>query len=299
MFIILNIQRVIIRAKCNKAPGFDEIPVDVLKNPTACSYLLSLFNVCFSVGKIPQEWSKCILNPIPKSSSLNKNDPLSYRGIALAPASYKLFCALVNNRLTKWAEDNNIIADEQNGFRAGRSTIDHISSLTNILETRKLKRKQTFVAFIDFKKAYDSINRNLLWSKLEDLGIAGNILNVIKVIYKDVQYCIRLNGLHTDWFSVGTGLKQGCLLSPLLFNLFINNLVDAIKSLNVGVDIDGEKAGILLYADDLVLMAETEPELQLMLDTLNIWCRNNKSRVNQEKSKNYPLQNTLYTQIII
>ena len=117
------------------------------------------------------------------------------------------------------------------------------------------------------------------------MGIAGNILNVIKVIYKDVQYCIRLNGLHTDWFSVGTGLKQGCLLSPLLFNLFINNLVDAIKSLNVGVDIDGEKTGILLYADDLVLMAETEPELQLMLDTLSIWCRNNKIRVNQEKSK--------------
>ena len=122
-------------------------------------------------------------------------DPLSYRGIALAPASYKLFCALINNRLTKWTESNNILADEQNGFRSGRSTIDHISSLTNIIETRKLKRKQTFTAFIDFKKAYDSINRNLLWSKLEDLGLAGNILNVIKVIYMDVQYCIRLNGL--------------------------------------------------------------------------------------------------------
>ena len=61
---------------------------------------------------------------------------------------------------------------------------------------------------MDFKKAYDSINRTLLWSKLEDLDISGNILNVIKVIHKDVQYCIRLNELHTDRYSVGTGLKQ-------------------------------------------------------------------------------------------
>ena len=110
------------------------------------------------------------------SSNLNKNEPLSYRGIALASSSYKLFCALINTRLTKWAEGNDILADEQNGFRSGRSTIDHVSSLTYIIKPLKLKREQTFVAFIDFKKAYDSINRSLLWSKLEDLGIAGNIL---------------------------------------------------------------------------------------------------------------------------
>ena len=93
------------------------------------------------MGKVPQEWSKCVLNSIPNSSNLNKNDPLSYRGIALAPSSYKLFCALINNRLPKWAESNDILADEQNGFRTGRSTIDHISTLTNIIETRFCSNK--------------------------------------------------------------------------------------------------------------------------------------------------------------
>ena len=88
------------------------------------------------------------------------------------------------------------------------------------------------------------------------MGLAGKIVNVIKVIYKYVRYCIPLNGLHTDWFNVSTGLKQGCLLSHLLFNLLIDNLFHAIKSLNVGVDIDGEKVRIFLYADDLVLIAE-------------------------------------------
>ena len=75
---------------------FDEIPVNVLKNNSACFFLLRLFTGCFSVGKVPNEWPKCVLSPIPKPSSLNKTYPLSYRGIALVPASYKLCCALIN-----------------------------------------------------------------------------------------------------------------------------------------------------------------------------------------------------------
>ena len=108
-----------------------------------------------------QLWSKCVFNPIPKSSNLNENDPLVYRGITFAFSSYKLFCALINNRLIKWAEGNDILADEQNGFCSGKSTTDHVSSLTNIIETRKLKRKQTFTAFIDFKMAYRRFHQQL------------------------------------------------------------------------------------------------------------------------------------------
>ena len=149
---------------------------------------------------------------------------------------------------------------------------------------RKLKRKQTFVAFIDFRKAYDSIDRSLLWLKLEDLGIGGNILNVIKSMYNDVEYCVRLNGINTEWFKVMNGLKQGCMLSPLLFNLFINNLVETINNLGLGVDIGQEKVSILLYADDLVLIAETETDLQILLDTLSGWCTRNRIMVNEAKS---------------
>ena len=84
------------------------------------------------------QWSQLnglnVYYPIPKYLSLNKIDPLSYRGTALAPASYKLFCGLINNRLTKWVEENNILADEQNVSCARRSTIDHVSTLTTIIE---------------------------------------------------------------------------------------------------------------------------------------------------------------------
>ena len=160
-------------AGSNKAPGHDDIITEVLKNDTSTYFLLSLFNVCLQTGKVPKQWSKCVLNPIPKTSTSDKRDLMSYRGIALASASYKLFCGILNKRLVNWTETNEILSDEQNGFRKGRSTIAHISSLTNIIETRKLKRKQTFAAFTDFRKAYDSSSRSLLWLKLEDLGIGG------------------------------------------------------------------------------------------------------------------------------
>ena len=143
--VITNIEfmKVLNNAKCNKALGYDSISIDVLKNESAIQFLLILFNTCLQTGKVQSQWSKYVLNPIPKYSTVDKRDALSYRGIALAPASYKLFCSILNNRLIKWAKTINILADEQNGFRNDRSTVDQISSLVFVTETRKLKRKQT------------------------------------------------------------------------------------------------------------------------------------------------------------
>ncbi|CAG2218387.1 unnamed protein product [Mytilus edulis] len=186
-------------------------------------------------------WSKGIITPIPKCSTADTRDPLSYRGITLAPCSYKLFCSILNNRLVSWLETKNILHDEQNGFRGGRSTIDHLSTLTSIIETRKLRKLSTFAVFVDFKKAYDTVNRNLLFNDLNDLGISKHFLCVIKAIYSQVECAIKLNGHMTEWFSVNSGLKQGCVLSPILFNIFINSLVTNIKALDIGIDIDGEK----------------------------------------------------------
>jgi len=105
-----------------------------------------------------------------------------------------------------------LMHDEQNGFRRNRNTIDHLSSITNIIETRKLRKLSTFAAFVDFKKAYDSVNRALLFDKLEELGISSKMIRALRSLYNNVQSCIKLNGNLTDWFSVNTGLKQGCII---------------------------------------------------------------------------------------
>ena len=225
-----------------------------------------------------------IINPIPKSSSTDPKDPLSYRGIALASAMYKIYCNVLNSRLSKWVEENDKLVDEQNGFRKKRSTTDHILSLCNIIETRKKMKKSTFCAFIDFKKAYDSINRNILWQRLRDSGIGGRMLIAIKALYNSVSSCVRVNYFTTDWFDVKVGLRQGCILSPILFNLYINDLALYLKSLNTGINVGQEKVCILLYADDIVLLADSAKDLQTLLNAVKDWCLENHMAINCSKS---------------
>jgi len=273
------------RMKNKKAVGEDGLPVEVIRNPNVLFYFYKLINQIFTSFKVPVLWTKGIIQPIPKSSTCDKRDPMAYRGITISSSVYKLYCSVLNERLSTWAEESNLLVDEQNGFRKGRSTIDHLSSLTNIIDTRKKKRKATFCAFIDFKKAYDSIDRSILWSRLEDIGIRGRMLKALTSIYKNVSCCVRVNGWKTDWFSVNCGVKQGCLLSPLLFNLFINDLALTLKGLGVGVHIDDDVIPLLMYADDIVLLAESESDLQLLLDCTGAWCERNKLQINQTKSK--------------
>ena len=165
---------------------------------------------------------------------------------------YKIYCSILNYRLSSWIESNNILCDEPNGFRSGRCTIDHVGSLTSIIETWIKKKSDTFVAFIDFSKAYDRINRELLWYKLARLGISDQFIEVLKSSYHNVQCTTRINDFATEWFDVSVGLKQGCILSPVLFNAFMDDLVQLIRDKQKGVTYGDLNVPILLYADDLL-----------------------------------------------
>ena len=154
---------------------------------------------------------------------------------------------MLNNRLTKWVEHNDILCDEQAGFRSGRCTTDHLGNVSYLVETRMKKRLQTFSTFVDFSKAYDRVNRSLLWEKLHSLGIRGPMLRALKSLYRSVQCSVRVNGIDSERFNVTTGLRQGCILSPLLFNLLSNDIIQE-------------------------LISDPEVKLQQMLHRLNLWC---------------------------
>lgn len=270
-------------AKQGKATGVDELPVEIFKNDNIVNTLCLLFNKCFGLGFIPSSWRKGIIHPVPKGS--DSRNPLNYRGITLASCVYKLYCSVLNRRIVKWVEDNNILCDEQIGFRKDRNCLDHISSVYLICDTRLKLKQNTFVAFIDFSKAYDHINRDLLWRKLYEYGIHGTFYNALLSLYNNVESCVRINGLYTDYFNIQSGVKQGCLLSPVLFNLYINDLCQEMKTLNKGVTINNEVVNILLYADDAVLIAESESDLQIMINALSKWCSKWEMKLNVEKSK--------------
>ena len=166
------------RAKLRKAAGFDSISSEVLRFDICIELLHKIISYCFKSGEIPTEWTKGIINPIPKSDTQDARNPLSYRGISLLSVPYKIYADILNQRLTKWLEENKLLVEEQNGFRKKRNCVEHIYTLYSIENNRKLSKQSTYVCFIDFKKAFDTVNRDLLWYKLMRIGITGRILDI-------------------------------------------------------------------------------------------------------------------------
>ena len=185
----------------------------------------------------------------------------------------------------KWLEQNKILVDEQNGFRQKRSCLEHIYSLYTIINNRKLSRQSTYAGFVDFRKAFDMVQRDFLWYKLMKTGINGRILEAIQSLYANVQSTVKVNHLFSPWFLVSNGVRQGCKISPTLFSVYISNLAQEINGLNCGINVDDNMVSTLLYADDIIFIAPTAENLQKMFDKLNIWSRKLRLTVNLKKTK--------------
>ena len=156
-------------AKLGKAFLF--VPNEALKNDTAKKMLHKLFNVCFKSGFSPQDWLKSELKPLFKGGDKNPRNPLDHRPICIMSCIAKIYSCVLNVMIQKHLDSNNLLSDTQNGFRAGRSCIDHIFSLVTILRNRKFVGKETFLCFVDFRRAFDSVNHILLFNVLSSFGV--------------------------------------------------------------------------------------------------------------------------------
>ncbi|KAL7374830.1 hypothetical protein ABVT39_007749 [Epinephelus coioides] len=241
---LMEVQDAIDRAKVKKAVGVEELSNEVLKSPNLLTVLHPLFQTCFNTGITPSMWDKAIIIPIPKSVTADPRVPLNYRDISLLSTVYKLYSGVLNKRLTDYLEFNNGLVDEQNGFRKERACIDHIF-ISSVIRARLEEGKNTFVCFVDFKKAFDWIHRDLLEYKLLCSGIHGKFYNAIKALYKAPVACIQLNDRRTGWFPTTYGVKQGDVLSPTLFALYVNDLAQEIKQENLGISIGNINLSIL------------------------------------------------------
>ena len=278
-----EVRKAVYEAKLRKASGIDGIPAEVLRNETCIDLLFKIVSYAFANGKVPSEWSKGIIKPLPKGD--DTRNPLNYRPITIISIPCKIYANILNKRLLLWLEENGLIADEQNGFRKNRSCQDHVYALYSLIHNRKLRKKETYTCFVDCRKAFDTVNRDCLWFKLMSLGIHGKILQAIQSLYVNVSCAVKVNEHFTDFFPAQQGLKQGCGLSPALFSIYINDLAAEINALHCGIKFDNNEVSILLYADDVVLIAESADDLQNMLNTLNNWCNKWRLAVNESKTK--------------
>ena len=274
--------------KNGKASGIDLISYEMLKciiayNP---NILLKVFNSVLQHNLTVPDWFVSIIAPIHKKGP--KMDPNNYRGISLISCLYKLLTAILQKRLEKYCKENNILPENALGFVSGNRTSDAHLILHYITQNYCHKNnKHIYSCFVDFSKAFDCIPRDVLFQRLIEKGITGKVFNLIKNIYMHEKCQIKIGGMLSDPFDANQGVRQGCILSPILFNIFISDLPNILN----GAENDPVKIGILktlsciLWADDLVMLSETKEGLTKMINKLSAFASENGLKINADKTK--------------
>ena len=284
-----EVKKAIDKLKLGKSCGLDDVTAEMLKCGGKCvlDFMVHLFNAIFSSGTYPKEWSKAIIVPIHKKGDRENTD--NYRGISLLSIISKCYTAILNTRLYDWLEDGSMISDSQAGFRKGFSTVDQIFNLyAAVQKCQQKKGRKLYVAFVDFRKAFDSVRHDKLLECLKVQGVKGKFLCSLKSMYQSLLSCVRANCELTEFFDCPVGVRQGCVLSPTLFSVFINQLanhVDANGRHGVQMLPGLMELFILLFADDVALLSTSIIGLQNQLDVLSNCCTNMKLAVNINKTK--------------
>lgn len=269
----------------HKAPGNDRIPTEVLRFGDLASFLSPFFSLCLRWKKTPSAWKEAIVVPVPKKGTANVPD--NYRGISLISCVCKLYCRILNARLAKILEPQ--IAEEQGGFRPGRGCDDQIFTLSEVIKRYYTQRKSLYLVFVDFEKAYDRVWRDALWAKLHNLYVPTDTIAVLQELYSRCSNRVRVGDCVSEPFETTLGLKQGCVMSPLLFNAYINDLALKLRTSH-GVPIGpNRRLTSLFFADDLVIVAESLADCQRSLQTLESFCASWRMRVNVSKTEVMPV----------
>ena len=252
--------------KQGKAAGWDRLVNELFKHggEGIGKATAKLCEEMFRLERIPRAWARGLIFPLYKDGDARV--PENYRGITLLSVVGKIYTTVLNKRVTSWCEKFGVLSEEQAGFRPGRSTVDHILSVAEVLRLRRKQRKQTHCCFLDIKKAYDTVHRDGLWKRLIEVGIRGKMWRVLKNVYDIVESCVLVGKEQTEWFSVEAGVRQGCILSPILFAVFIDGLARALRKVRVESILDNVKLNFLLFADDIVLLAKSKQDLQKLLN---------------------------------
>ena len=226
----LEIKQAIKGLKNNKACADDAIRNEFIKasETVFMQIYVRLFNIVLNTCHVPEVWTKGFIVPIFKKKGSREN-PDNYRGITILSCMGKLFTTILNTRINDFLESYGILGEEQAGFRKTYGTNDHLFNLKCLVDLFLFKKKKLFCAFIDYKKAFDSVDRAALWHKLLRSSIDGKIFTLIRNMYAQTKSCIKFDGCNSEFFISGVGVRQGENLSPILFSQFLNDINDFLS----------------------------------------------------------------------
>jgi hypothetical protein len=290
-----EIFKAIRKLRMGSAPGEDGTLVDILKTAadavnnsklrgenTVVDALVLLFNFVFESEVWPERWGDGLIVPLHKHDS--RLDPGNYRPITLLAVVGKLFGSVVNARLQIFSEATGSISDEQGGFRRNRSTSDQIFILREVLASRKERDLPTYATYIDARKAYDTVWREQAYVRIHDSGVKGKAWRMLQAMHSNLTRKVMHPLGITDSYRVDRGVAQGAVESPWVYSNFIDALAAELRAAGFGIWVAGRLLPILMYADDMVMLAKTQAELKKMNAIATAFAFRNRFEFNGEKS---------------
>jgi exonuclease III len=268
-----------------RAPGFHGYPSELLRaaqpdrlpgeppEPHILAPVLTrVLDLAFQTGVFPSEFNQSLVTPVFKKG--DAGDPNNYRPIAVGEPIARLYAHILGERLISFTEQFGLRAPTQAGFRPGLSTVHNLFTLQHFVD-KATPKEPLYCCFLDLQGAYDTVPRDALWEALRRLGIRGQMLGALQSLYTDSTVRMKVQGRTGVPLPSQTGLKQGCPLSPTLFGLFVDGLFHYLDTHcpDDGVLLgSGLRIRILGYADDFVLLSNSQAGLQRLIDRAHGWC---------------------------
>ena len=272
------------KLKTNKAAGNDNIPPELFIHGQheLLPHLQRLLSLIWKEEKIPNDWKTAVIVPIHKKDDKAKCS--NYRGISLLNIAFKILEAILKNRLEP-AYDT-VARDNQAGFKKKRGCRDQIFAIRQIVEQKHEYNRQTVLVFIDFKAAFDSVNRETIWCILESHGLPSKILQILRAMYTETFSTVRVYNSLSNPFAIVSGVRQGSILAPFLFNLVIDwALLEATENQPLGIALDDMVITDLDFADDICLLEDNIKDAQTLLDLVTRAAAKGRLEINTSKTK--------------
>lgn len=258
-----------LRSLSNSAPGSDKVEYRHLRSvDPKCTILANIFNRCLTESDVPSNWKTSSTILIHKKG--DAGDVSNFRPIALMSCIYKLLMSIIANRLVTYSIDNNLLSDVQKSARPSEGCYEHTFILQSLVLDAKRLGEDLFLSWLDLKNAFGSVPHDVIQITLHHLGVPEGIVDLIKNIYTNASTEVNTpSGTTPPTIPLLAGVKQGCPLSPIIFNLCIEVILRSVIAKgqsNSPVKHHGQLISVMAYADDLVLIAKDDWLLQQLLD---------------------------------